>query len=83
MQECTRWWRGKHSTAWVKQEILIVRPALASSDPTVSSRHQEFSILWPNLVAGAPGRKCLMSARVISSPIWHYTDTPLYAGNYH
>ena len=54
MQECTRWWRGKHSTAWVKQEILIVRPALASSDPTVSSRHQEFSILWPNLVAGAP-----------------------------
>ena len=59
MQECNLWWRGKHSTAWAKQEILIVRPAQTSSDPTVSSRHQEFSIPGPNLVAGAQGRKCV------------------------
>ena len=39
MQECNLWWRGKHSTAWVKQEILIVRPAQTSQS------HQDIKIL--------------------------------------
>ena len=80
MQECNLWWRGKHSTAWLKQEILIVRPArtpqfhqdiksLVFSGQTWWLERQEENV-WCH-----PGSS--------QCPVWQYTSRPLYAGNLH
>ena len=69
MRECNLWWRGKHSTAWAKQEILIVRRPL-SFIKTSMFVFLGTLVSQPNM---AQGRKCLVLSQVICLLMWHLT----------